>query len=1381
MAAAPFGCVLRDHNRRDRCRESNARATMGVFQKNLKSLVRDHLCISVSPTCGSNDANPENQSHNNDDSWVRDKEASCRLNKDENSNITGEREDGSGSGSGSVRHARVLDRWAFARQMVSKPMERQRSAEAEVISNKVENNNRKEGRDDGSKMSPKHARVLDRWAFAKKMVTKPTERQMCEEAEVLSVPNSAPSSARTSTSAKEETIARTDSLADLTKKGVGASSLVQIWEKRLHKSDSLKSNSNGNTISDSSRSSSGVSSTDNDIENENNASPSRVSEAEKAESPVEKAGDSVFSIEKAGDSDFHMDKARESIDDSYDAGEVAEYSLEDSDGIEVDSRNLDAKEKEKNRVVDIIRRLTAQGPSTSEENSNNDHDQQYSLSHVLKSSHVLSSPRIRGRQAFADLLMQMERDRHKELDTLVNQKSVTRFPQRGRTRIQSLLRLRLLQRGTAFVGSDVPPLPPKPSRVNKPAQGSSIMQLREKFCTSLEQGAAVQCDVPFANSPRKEIINKSVNAGKLSTSNKPSESTTYGEVKVMEKPKTSTLLRAGEAVCKEATSSLDKSSTFNKPSASTPNREVKAMEKENASTVLSAGEDVCKEAAPNLDKCSTSNKPSASTPNEVNFMEKQTTVTVLRASEDVSKEAIPSVDKSSTSNKPSASTPNREVKVIEKQKTSTVLLASEDLCKEVTASLDKSSHSNNPSESTCNREVKVMEQQKPSPIFRASEDVCAERTLTVENCCTSTKPSESTLKREVSIMEQQKTSPVLRPSENVCKEATPSLEVANQETKSVSKSTLPHVSEGLTEVSSSSSKVTRKETSLIAQNLDAQETANPATLMNGSDETEIWTGKGSMDRNLDSKDTADKTSSNGHDGNELWKPTTSSEARYLDSQQSADTRTPLSGGDSNGNEISRGTIPEARNLETQETADTISSLNSWTEKALWHETKLEAANFDSQENADTTTSMVDWDENDDYYQYYGETNYDWISEISRPRSYWEDIRKSWYQEMLNSNSEKGEIHQLLERRTVSSFLSSDFRDKIDRLMVSRVERQTCHNASQEEEDDESSHDRMNEMVSFLQQRMSTLGTEEEAEEGQEHVHVQEQDQVQDQVLDYVEIQVPVQEENQVQEQVLECVEIQEQVLDSVQVQEKNQVQEQVIECVQVQEHVPEHQDQGDTEEEEEEDNDDNDDGDDESRSLISGQFQEAIDYFDHVSLQPSPSHFTTWSYQDNEVGDDSDQATSESPRQQSPFQYSPQRSPSQSYNANLPHCYPSISHPSMEMELIYDMKGHMIQLYQEMSELRKVIKSCVEMQMTMHQSMKQDVHSGQVGKKSNSSGLKKKGNCRICNEAKIDSLLYRCGHMCTCLKCAHDLQWNSGKCPICEAPIADVVRAYMDS
>lgn len=38
---------------------------------------------------------------------------------------------------------------------------------------------------------------------------------------------------------------------------------------------------------------------------------------------------------------------------------------------------------------------------------------------------------------------------------------------------------------------------------------------------------------------------------------------------------------------------------------------------------------------------------------------------------------------------------------------------------------------------------------------------------------------------------------------------------------------------------------------------------------------------------------------------------------------------------------------------------------------------------------------------------------------------------------------------------------------------------------------------------------------------------------------------------------------------------------------------------------------------------------------------------------------------------------------------------------------------------------------------------------------------------------------FRCGHMCTCLDCAQELQWSKGKCPICSSPIIDVVKAQI--
>lgn len=401
-ASAPFGCVLRDHSRRDRCRESNARATQAAFQNNLKSLVRDHLhtCISVSSNSASN--GDYNNNNNN-----------------------------------SQGHIENVDSWAQNKD-----------------GNNTNSNNGGGERDDGSTMTPRQSRVLDRCAAGKqgKETIATTERQS-QEAELLSMPNSLPSSSRTSTSMKDETLSRTESLAEISNLGVGASSLVQIWEKRLNQSNSLKMSSNGNDT-ETSRSNSGLSCNENENENIFNAFPdsnasnesnaSNAPSLEKQPSRGSEAGDSVF------------------VDERYDAGPVTEDSFEDStsDGSATSESqsNLDAREREREkvRVADIIKRLKAQCPLSSP-SEDNDHDQQQPT--VIASScrerdrerslgfdqteqqhkgfcQVISSPRmIRGRQAFTDLLMHLERDRHRELETIVDRRAVSRFSQRGRIQV----------------------------------------------------------------------------------------------------------------------------------------------------------------------------------------------------------------------------------------------------------------------------------------------------------------------------------------------------------------------------------------------------------------------------------------------------------------------------------------------------------------------------------------------------------------------------------------------------------------------------------------------------------------------------------------------------------------------------------------------------------------------------------------------------------------------------------------------------------------------------------------------------------------------------------------------------------------------------------
>nr|CAG4645423.1 EOG090X03H5 [Lynceus sp. MCZ IZ 141354] len=59
------------------------------------------------------------------------------------------------------------------------------------------------------------------------------------------------------------------------------------------------------------------------------------------------------------------------------------------------------------------------------------------------------------------------------------------------------------------------------------------------------------------------------------------------------------------------------------------------------------------------------------------------------------------------------------------------------------------------------------------------------------------------------------------------------------------------------------------------------------------------------------------------------------------------------------------------------------------------------------------------------------------------------------------------------------------------------------------------------------------------------------------------------------------------------------------------------------------------------------------------------------------------------------------------------------------------------------------------------------------------SSLNASNECTVCYERMIDCVLYSCGHMCLCYVCAVQLyRAPNNMCPICRAPIRDVIRAY---
>uniref|UniRef100_A0A7C9F993 RING-type domain-containing protein n=1 Tax=Opuntia streptacantha TaxID=393608 RepID=A0A7C9F993_OPUST len=129
--------------------------------------------------------------------------------------------------------------------------------------------------------------------------------------------------------------------------------------------------------------------------------------------------------------------------------------------------------------------------------------------------------------------------------------------------------------------------------------------------------------------------------------------------------------------------------------------------------------------------------------------------------------------------------------------------------------------------------------------------------------------------------------------------------------------------------------------------------------------------------------------------------------------------------------------------------------------------------------------------------------------------------------------------------------------------------------------------------------------------------------------------------------------------------------------------------------------------------------------------------------------------------------------------------------PGTDWEIINDLRIDMARLQQRLTNMQRILEACMDMQLELQRSVRQEV-SAALNRSVNPSELPinnlardsfkwdcvRKGICCICSDSNIDSLLYRCGHMCTCTKCANVLVQGNGKCPMCQAPVVEVVRAY---
>ncbi|XP_047977428.1 uncharacterized protein LOC125219487 [Salvia hispanica] len=126
-----------------------------------------------------------------------------------------------------------------------------------------------------------------------------------------------------------------------------------------------------------------------------------------------------------------------------------------------------------------------------------------------------------------------------------------------------------------------------------------------------------------------------------------------------------------------------------------------------------------------------------------------------------------------------------------------------------------------------------------------------------------------------------------------------------------------------------------------------------------------------------------------------------------------------------------------------------------------------------------------------------------------------------------------------------------------------------------------------------------------------------------------------------------------------------------------------------------------------------------------------------------------------------------------------------------EWEVINILRIDMARLLQRMNNMKGMLEACMDLQIELQRLLHQEVSAALNRPISSEDAPKdnrvhdesqldhvKRGICCVCQHSKIDSLLYRCGHMCTCTNCAENLVQSHGKCPMCCAPAVEAVRAF---